>query len=331
MADGRSTTSEEGLLDELRALACIEHVRAGASASANARANAYMAMAQRIASISAHLEEQWRREGSLYDHSDRANKAIIAFYAIDGFGPALIRECLRRKIWSPRDLEYSPLRDHLTELQLFALANRDDITHAIARSDVTEALRAMVAYVFASEAANTSGGALVTLELAGSYRRGAAVCGDIDIVLCAPAPAATRALRAIANADECVFASLGKKKAMMYWRCACSGTSQLRDRYARVDFVIVPADASTPEGASARAFALFYLTGSREFNIHLRSVLKSQGATLNEYGLSTKRPIRNEDDIFRAMHVPPIAPRDRSADRADYWRPLIDRAHILAP
>jgi len=65
--------------------------------------------------------------------------------------------------------------------------------------------------------------------------------------------------------------------------------------------------------------ALQYFTGSKQHNIHLRTLGRKNGLKFNEYGVfRAKKRVggENEADIYAALHIPPMAPELRE-DRGE--------------
>jgi DNA polymerase (family 10) len=109
------------------------------------------------------------------------------------------------------------------------------------------------------------------VELAGSYRRGRETVGDLDIVMCADVAIDLHA--ALSNYGE-----TARILAAGPTRCSIVLRSDLQ-----VDVRLVPAESF---GA-----ALYYFTGSKAHNIHVRRLAVSQGLKINEYGVSAVKRV----------------------------------------
>lgn len=143
----------------------------------------------------------------------------------------------------------------------------------------------------------------------GSYRRGAESCRDLDLMLVTPDGNMPDEVITKMVKLGYTFAEQGKKKAT-----AISAKGYQVDLYA------------TDEEHSGST--LLHITGSKEFNIGMRSSLAKKGMTFSENGLldrTTKKLIasRSEEDIFRAMGYEFIPPEER----ADYFKAT--RGHKL--
>jgi len=145
------------------------------------------------------------------------------------------------------------------------------------RINTTEALEAV------HELAEFMNGNYVLWTFAGSVRRECRDVGDIDIIFCGdPEP-----LRKFSGSN---------------------GDTKINFEYNGIQINAVNTDSGS-YGA-----ALMYLTGSKLFNIIMRSKAKRKGYLLNEYGLwKGKEKIAggNEEEIFHALDMDWINPKDR--------------------
>lgn len=140
------------------------------------------------------------------------------------------------------------------------------------------------------------------IELAGSLRRGKETIGDIDILIAAD----DRHRKKIMDA----FAALPEIKEVLL-RGDTKVSALLKDKLRQVDIRIVHEDEW---GA-----ALQYFTGSKEHNIHLRTIAKDKGLKISEYGLfrldNDKRIAGAEEkDLYKALGfawIPPEMREDR--------------------
>lgn len=128
--------------------------------------------------------------------------------------------------------------------------------------------------------------------VAGSYRRGKATLGDLDIVSCEDPGELNPRLRLVA--DEVIEA--GERRA------------SIRYRGERVDFRYTTPDTLGP--------MLLYLTGSKPFNIKLRDRALLEGLRINEYGIAGRgrtdlRTFPTEAAMFEALDLPYIPPELR--------------------
>ena len=137
------------------------------------------------------------------------------------------------------------------------------------------------------------------VEIAGSYRRGCETVGDLDFVVCADAPLDIN--RALAGfADTASSLAAGPTRSSVLLR---SGL--------QVDVRVVPAESF---GA-----ALYYFTGSKAHNVHLRRMSLARGLKINEYGVfrgARRIAGDTEASVFHSVGLPFIAPELRE-DRGE--------------
>jgi DNA polymerase (family 10) len=150
-----------------------------------------------------------------------------------------------------------------------------------------------------------------SVDIAGSYRRGQETVGDLDFVVCAPRGFDLRA--ALQRYDETRALQLGGRT-----RVSVTLRGGLQ-----VDLRLVP-------GAS-RGAALYYFTGSKAHNLHLRRLAQKRGLKLNEYGLyrgSRRLAGDTEASIFEGLGLQPIAPELRE-DRGEIAAAQSGRLPVL--
>lgn len=142
----------------------------------------------------------------------------------------------------------------------------------------------------------------LTWEIAGSYRRGAAESGDIDVIFKQDLleDGDMLYLSDITNTlgdyliDDLTDPEKSKTKYM--------GVIKVGEYARRIDIRLI-----RPE---SYYFALLYFTGSKELNIEMRNRAIELGMTLNEYSLDDV-VANSERDIFRALKIKYIPPHDR--------------------
>jgi DNA polymerase (family 10) len=141
------------------------------------------------------------------------------------------------------------------------------------------------------------------VEIAGSLRRMRETVGDIDILAVAPdRPAVSRAFTSMPGVREVVVA--GETKATVL-RSYVDYVDD-REKTLQVDLRILD--------ASSWGAGLQYFTGSKDHNVHLRSMAQDKGLKLNEYGVfrgEDKVAGETEEDVYRALGLPWIPPEMR--------------------
>lgn len=129
----------------------------------------------------------------------------------------------------------------------------------------------------------------VHFEIVGSYRRGKDFCGDIDFLI-RDMPL-DRCLKPFIEKGIISCYGFGKNKFLGILHSKSGET-------LRVDFLTVTSEQYY--------FALLYFTGSRQFNVAMRSFAKLRGYKLNEYGLfkedsAESVKVQSEKEIFEIL------------------------------
>lgn len=137
------------------------------------------------------------------------------------------------------------------------------------------------------------------ITLCGSARRKKDYVGDLDIVICSETSYLLQKLE-------------GRLKSAGY-KLTVSGSKKL-------SFIVDP-DNMVPVDVYVCApdkywFMILYLTGSKNFNIKMRSTAKKLGYKLDQYGLWDKKGIsvcqaNSEKDIFDALGMKYVLPENR--------------------
>jgi len=149
------------------------------------------------------------------------------------------------------------------------------------------------------------------LKIVGSLRRGKRRSKDLDLLLTVPdyfikSGVSLRDLRFDYTKSNMIISiySKGKRKQSMIMK--------INSKYYHIDIFLAT--------KSEFPFALLHHTGSREFNIHIRSHTKAMGLKLNQYGIFDKKnnllPISkrllNERDILKYIGVTYKSPSERT-------------------
>ncbi len=136
-------------------------------------------------------------------------------------------------------------------------------------------------------------------EAAGSFRRGRETVGDLDILATSEAP-------------ERVFDTFS----------ALPDVREVRLRGTTKETVVLrhglQVDLRVVEPAAFGA-ALQYFTGSKDHNVHLRSIARDRGLKVNEYGVfrgDERLAGRTEEEVYGALGLPYIPPELRE-DRGE--------------
>jgi len=234
---------------------------------------------------------------------ERNNPAHL-FTKVYGIGPKKAKQLVEKEGITTIDQLRSRSEELLTSAQKAGLRHYDDILKRIPRREIDK-YQKKLQNIFKKVANPNS-----TLEIVGSYRRGAQNSGDIDIIISDPDDDKTVFSKFL---DELIRSKIlievlsrGKTKSL--------GISKLKGRPARrIDFMY-----TSPEEFP---FAILYFTGSKTFNTIMRARALELGYSMNEHGfthmknkkkttkLNTVFP--NEQAIFQFLGMKYVEPEKR--------------------
>ena len=130
----------------------------------------------------------------------------------------------------------------------------------------------------------------VWFEVCGSYRRGKQQIGDIDIVI---GSSLSDFEKYIADLEPILLSGKDKKRSY-----------EIDDIQADIYYA----------NPHERGAMVMFLTGSKEFNIHMRRIAKSKGLKLSQYGIfrgEIRLDTPTEESIFHCLSMSPVMPNDR--------------------
>jgi DNA ligase (NAD+) len=229
------------------------------------------------------------------------------FTDIYGIGPKKAKELIAQGITDIPQLKQN--ESQLNNVQRIGLNHYEDIIKRIPRKEI-ETYHKIFEKVFKTLKYNNA-----SLEIVGSYRRGGATSGDIDVIL-TDANNNPQLLKDFVSELEkkkiiTVRLTNGKSKILVI--------TELPGKPARrVDFLYSP--------PSEYAFALLYFTGSKIFNTVMRQKALDLGYTLNEHGIyhmqdKTKGKkvdlkFKTEEDVFKFLNLKYKKPTERKGASA---------------
>ncbi len=231
--------------------------------------------------------------------------AYDALLKVHGIGPAKARKLVEAGIGSIEALKVAAAANPklLDAASRIGLKHYEEFLERIPRAEM-EAHEAQV------RAALPPG---ATATLVGSYRRGAASSGDIDVLITVDGPNPVKVFHdyvvALTTAEYITdILALGDHKCM----AVCNVES---GRHRRLDLLLTP-----PEEIG---YATLYFTGSDTFNVAMRSWALGRGWSLNEHTLTPVGaaqkplpPMTTEEEIFDFLGLLYIPPTERTgADR----------------
>ncbi|XP_068954876.1 DNA polymerase lambda isoform X2 [Petaurus breviceps papuanus] len=216
-----------------------------------------------------------------------------------------------------RTLEDIQSQATLTAQQAIGLKHYEDFLKRIPREEAAEIEQTV------REAAHTLNPGLLSVAC-GSYRRGKATCGDVDVLVTHPDGRSHQGiLSQILDTlrqrgfltDDLVSQDDNGQQQKYLGVCQLPGPSH---PHRRLDIIVVP--------YSEFACALLYFTGSAYFNRSMRALAKTKGMSLSEHALSTAvvrdghgtkvgpgraLPTPTEKDVFRLLGLPYREPSER--------------------
>ncbi|XP_024411481.3 DNA polymerase lambda isoform X6 [Desmodus rotundus] len=216
-----------------------------------------------------------------------------------------------------RTLEDIRSKASLTTQQAIGLKHYNDFLERIPREEATE-----IEQTVRGSAQGLNPGLLCVA--CGSYRRGKATCGDVDVLLTHPDGHShqgifSRLLDSLRQqgflTDDLVSQEENGPQQKYLGVCRLPGPGR---RHRRLDIIVVP--------YSEFACALLYFTGSAYFNRSMRALAKTKGMSLSERALSTAvvrdtrglkvgsgrvLPTPTEKDVFRLLGLPYREPAER--------------------
>ncbi|XP_071071793.1 DNA polymerase lambda isoform X2 [Dasypus novemcinctus] len=265
-------------------------------------------MAEKIVEIleSGHLRK--------LDHISESVPVLEVFSNIWGAGTKTAQMWYQQGFRSLEDIRSQAL---LTPQQAIGLKHYDDFLERMPREEAME-IEQMV-----RESAQALNPRLLCVAC-GSYRRGKATCGDVDVLVTHPDG---RSHRGVFNhlldslrqqgflTDDLVSQEENGQQQKYLGVCQLPGPGR---RHRRLDIIVVP--------YSEFACALLYFTGSAHFNRSMRALAKTKGMSLSEHALRTAvvrtpqglkvgpgqvLPTPTEKDVFRLLGLPYREPAER--------------------
>ncbi|XP_065827911.1 DNA polymerase lambda-like isoform X2 [Oscarella lobularis] len=231
------------------------------------------------------------------DHLDPQLKTINLFTEVWGAGPTTARRWADQGFKTLDDLVESGC---LTRQQSIGVKHYDDIKERIPRDEVEEIAKMV------RETALAIVPGLET-EVCGSYRRGKATCGDIDMLLSHPdgrshsklfKPLLARLTDQGFLTDDLVIQEDGTQQKYL-GVCKLPGEGK---KHRRLDVIVVP--------YSEWACSLLYFTGSGYFNRSMRLYAHKKSMQLSQHGLYTNVIRRNREVVHQGQLLPCFSERD---------------------
>ncbi|XP_030591127.1 DNA polymerase lambda [Archocentrus centrarchus] len=247
------------------------------------------------------------------DHISEAVPVLELFTNIWGAGAKTAQLWYQQGF---RTLEDIRTKAHLNSTQKIGLKHYSDFLDRMPREEAG-AIEKVV-----RDAAQAIDPGLVAMAC-GSYRRGKATCGDVDVLISHPDGKShkgvfIKVLQTLHNSgfltDDLVSHEENGEQKKYMGVCRLPGPDQ---RHRRLDIIIVPYDEF--------ACALVYFTGSAHFNRSMRALAKTKRMSLSEHSLNKDvvrqgsvkvhggmpLPTPTERDVFIILGVPYREPHER--------------------
>jgi DNA polymerase/3'-5' exonuclease PolX len=252
------------------------------------------------------LITEYANTGQIKELTSNTNdkiKSIEELSKISGVGPAAVSSFLRLGINNLADLRRAIARGtvSLNHHQQLGLLYYNDLNERIPRSEVTDIVRKLQHCITIGSRSNSRSNNQIIFTVAGSYRRQALTCGDIDILITSVTPINNY----LAQINRCLRDDPGFIDNISAGDTRLSFLYRL-DKCRQVDLLYLP----------YRSYyaALNYFTGSDNFNKKIRGIAKSQGYLLNQNGLyrgSKIIPLNNEEELFKILGEQYVEPKMR--------------------
>jgi len=232
--------------------------------------------------------------------------AIEAFQNIYGVGPKKAEDLIAAGYTTIESLRAAITKDAklLNKNQQIGLRYYEQLLTRIPRKEMDQ----HATILMTAKPASLEG------VIVGSYRRGKADSGDIDMLI--------RTATANVDASAALAEFVTKLKGLGYIKEVlamgdhkCMAICDLGEGTGRrLDLLVTP--------PTEFPFAVFYFTGSDTFNVAVRSHALSRGFTLNEHGITqvssgrSVSGVKTEKDIFALLKLQWREPTDRTGPEA---------------
>ncbi len=241
--------------------------------------------------------------------SDDSNTAINELTRIAGIGPAKAKDLVDSGINSIEDLRQN--QDSLTKAQKIGLKHFEDFEKRIPREEISE-IESIIKQELKGLDPKYKG------TICGSYRRGLASSGDVDVLLThkdySSADAKSGKTKYLRKVVEALEESGLVTDTISHGDTKFMGVCKQKKIFRRLDIRLLPIDQYY--------CGILYFTGSDMFNKQMRAHALDIGFTLNEYTLRPMDaghvpleplPVSSEEDVFDYLSMDFKEPHERSA------------------
>ena len=223
------------------------------------------------------------KTGTVKELKNKVNSTIIKFKLIHGVGDKVAEKWYKKGY-----RHYSEIKKYLTPVQLLSLKHIKDTSKRIPRSTMKYYNKIIMKIMKKLK---------IKGEVSGSFKRKLKTSGDIDVVLINNV---IPFLKELKNYSKYYILSKGNSKYALIIKF------NKKKQYHRMDIEITT--------AKSYPFAILYFTGSKEFNIGMRSQAKKLGYDLNQLCLKKNNHcifLKTEKEIFKKLKMKYIPPKER--------------------
>jgi DNA ligase-1 len=239
---------------------------------------------------------------SAYEKIKDIKDSRTVFMGIHGVGPKNAKKLVDAGFKSIEDLrECENIEEYLNDVQIKSLPYYEDLQMRIPREEIQNHEKYLKQIIKIYDIPPGS----IKFCITGSYRRGKVDSGDIDVLFTSKDKKKYKELIEALKESKYLVEDLAEGPKKYNGICKYG-----RNPCRRIDIMY-----TKPE---EYPFAVLYFTGSKEFNVKMRTDLLEQGLSLNEYSLkdnNTKKPVNHtfieEKDIFDYLDMEYVHPCDR--------------------
>lgn len=255
-------------------------------------------------------------------HTDKRTEAVQLLSMVWGAGPESVKRWMAQGVFGIEDLKARP--ELLNKAQAIGVRYYREFQMRIPRDEVRHLSENVASAIHTLHSG-------ITLEVCGSYRRGAADCGDIDILLTHPDATigATLLQSAVQRLHDrgVLTDDLSTGSPSKYMGVCCLPPPAGSGIHRRIDIQFIP--------STQWPLALLYFTGSAHFNRSMRLWARRNGYALCEKSLAKRHliakgkgpsgsrdrdediksepiPLSSEKEIFQVLGLEYIAPTERN-------------------
>ena len=238
-----------------------------------------------------------------YYHSGSIEEVLPyeIFTNIYGVGSVKAKELVSKGFTTIQQLRENLSMAELNEKQLIGLQYYEPLLEKITRDEITQ-------YYHLIQSIITNKKLRIQFEIVGSYRRGAQMSGDIDVII-----------TSYENNNEFyhIIDTLTHNQVILEILAKgpskCLAISKLSPSHLprRIDFLFTSVEEYP--------FAVLYFTGSKDFNTFFRGLANEKGYSLNEHmiivtktGEKVKHTFQSEQDIFDFIGLDYVEPNKRT-------------------